>query len=475
MRRWARDARLDWVTGALVLAFAVLRLAATLGRPVSVFNDTESYFWFRIWGGVRFPVVTALYSVVGDHRAIAVIQASLGVLAWVAAAIVAGSVLVHRAARYGFQGALFALGLTLPVTRFDNGLLSESIAISLTVVLVACALRFACRPTRVTAIVVFVVASTWALTRQNNALLLGVAAVVVAGFGAGRADRRVAWTLAAGMAAVSVLGLAMAMSTSNIQDYNTAQIIVRRVLPNDDRYQWFRDHNMPNNGRVLVVPPYENTFNDPAVELQWDPRFGRWLREDGETTYLRYLVTHPGFTLTTPFSDDGALRALAVGTEAYGSSRRVVPDLVDTVFWPQTGGEQTALAVFVAGILVAGAVCATRSRSYRRAFAGAGGVLVVAVVNVMMVTHTAGYEYERLLVPTGVAARIALLWLLAALAGGVSVAPASVPPGRGSRRRDAGSSGPVADPAPSTSPDPAAADSSAALGAGRGSGPPGTW
>ncbi len=136
-----------------------------------------------------------------------------------------------------------------------------------------------------------------------------------------------------------------------------------------------------------------------------------------QSTYLRYLVTHPGFTLTTPFSDDGALRPLAVGTEAYGSSRRVVPDLVETVFWPQTGRADGAAR----GVRRRdprggrGGACGDRSRSYRRAFAGAGGVLVVAVVNIMMVTHTAGYEYERLLVPTGVAARIALLWLLAAL------------------------------------------------------------
>ena len=474
VRRWASDARLDWITGALVLVFVVLRLVATTDRPIAFYLDSPSYFDFRIWGGVRFPVVTALYAAVGDHRALVVIQALTGAAAWAVAAVVAGTVLAHRGVRYAFQGALLALGLTLPVTRFDNALLSESVAISLTVVLVATVLRFACRPTGATAIAVFVFGALWALTRQSNALLLGVAAVVLAGLGAGRADRRLAWRLAAGLLAVSLLGVLLASSTTQIQEYNTAQILVRRVLLHDARERWFLDHGMPDNGRELLVPPYENRFGDPAVELQEDPTFGPWLRGEGQTTYLRYLLTHPGFTITTPFSDDGALRPFAVGTTGYGSSHRVVPDLVETLFWPQEGDDQTVLAAFVAGILVVAAVSATRSRSRRRAFAGAGGVLVVAVANIVLVTHSAGWEYERLLVPAGVAARFALLWLLAALAGDVSVAPASAVPGRASRHRDAGSSGAATDPAPRTSPEPAVADSSADRGADRASGPPGT-
>lgn len=474
VRHWARDVHLDWPTLGLALAFVVLRLAATANQPIAVFNDTASYFDFRVWGGVRFPVVTALYALVGDHRALVSIQAVAGAVAWVTAAIVAASVLERRGPRYAFVGALFALGLTQPVIRVDNALLSESVAISLTVVLVACVLRFACRPTRATALATFGVAALWALTRQSNALMLGVAAVACAVLGAGRTDRRLAWGLAGGLVCVVALGGLLAMSTTQIQEYNTAQILVRRVLQDEARSRWFLDHGMPGNGRALLVPPYENRFGDPAVELQENARFGPWLRSDAAPAYLRYLATHPGFTLTTPFSDDGALGAFAVGTDDYGSGRAVVPDAVETVAWPVGGGTQTALGALAAGILLAGALAAARSPSRRRAFAGAGGVVVVAVATVVVVTHTAGWEYERLLVPTAVATRMALLWLLAALVGDVSVVPANGSRDRAPRRRDGRRSGAAVGRARRIDPAPDGAGSSAGPATDPGSGPPGT-
>lgn len=475
MRRWLADARIDAVTVALVVAFVALRLVATWDQGVAAFLDSPSYFEFGLWGAVRFPVVTAVYALVGDHRALVVLQAVLGALAWSVAAVVAGSVLAHRVAREAFRGVFLALGLSLTVTRFDNALLSESFAISLTVVLVACVLRFACRPTRASAIAVVALGAAWGLLRQNHALLLVVAAVVAGVLGAGRVHRRLAWPVAGALLLVAVLGVLLASSTTQIQEYNTAQILVRRVLTSDgDRLRWFRDHGMPDNGVVVIVPPYPDGIGDPAVALQHDRVFGPWLRDESGGTYLQYLVTHPGFVVSTAFSDDGALRGIAVGTTRYGGSDPLLPGWAEDVLWPQEGTEQTVLALVVAGILAAAAVTAVGSRSRRRALVGAGGVLLVAVANIVVVTHTAGWEYERLLVPTGVAARLALLWLLAAVVGDVSVAPASASPGPGRRRRDAPSSDPAADPAPHTAPAPVAPHSPEAVGAGPPSGAPDT-
>lgn len=451
VRRWVRDARLDWVTGALVVAFVVLRLEATLGRPVAFFNDSPSYFDFGLWGAVRFPVTTAFYALVGDHRAIVDGQAVAGALAWSVAAVVAGSVIERRWIRYGFQVLVLALGLTAPVTRFDNALLSESIAVSLTVVLVACVLRFACRPTAAMAISVFAVATVWALQRQSHSFVLVVAAVVLAVLGAGRADRWLAWRLAVGLLAVALVGVVLASSTSQIQEYNSAQILVRRILQDEPRNQWFLDHGMPANGPELLVPPYENRFGDVAVELEEDPTFGPWLRDEFSGEYLRYLVTHPHYTFTTPFGDEGTLVPLAVGTTGYGSARTVLPDGVGTAPWPGTAAGQRVLGGLALAILVAGVLGAVWSRDRRRALAGVGGVLLVVAANLVFVTHTAGWEYERLLVPTGVAVRFALVWLLAAVVGGVdalsSGRPATAARGVSSRRRDAPSSDPAGSPA----------------------------
>jgi hypothetical protein len=474
VRRWAREARVDAVTLAILAGFVAVRLVVTLGQPIAAFPDSPSYFEFRLWGGVRFPVVTAVYALLGDHRAVVTVQALSAAFAWSVAAVVAGSVVAHRVVRESFRVALLALGLTLPVTRFDHALLSESFAISLTVVLVATIVRFVCRPTRASAVAVGALGVVWGFARQNHALLLAITAVLLLGFGAGRVDRRRVWPVAALFALAAVVGIALATSTSQIQEYNTATIMVRRVLPDDARERWFRDRGMPGNGDAVVAGPYPPGIGDAAVALERDRRYGRWIREDAPSTYLRYLLTHPGFVVTTPFSDDGALRAFAVGATGYGASDRALPDPVESLVWPTTSGDQTFIAVVAVGILAAGVGTATRSRAHRRALAAAGGVLLVAAANVVIVTHTAGWEYERLLVPTAVAARIALLWLLATVIGGVSVAPTTDGPDPAHRRRGGARSRPADVPAPHSDPDPDGEGSRVGSATGPGSGRPGT-
>ena len=143
-----------------------VRWGTTLGSPITAYPDSPSYFEFRLWGGVRFPVITAIYAIVGDHRAVVTVQAILGAVCWSLAAVIAGALVIPRGLRYAFQIALLLLGLTLPMTRFDNALLSESFSISVAVVLATLSLRLVCRPSTRLTIIVFVVAALWAMMRS---------------------------------------------------------------------------------------------------------------------------------------------------------------------------------------------------------------------------------------------------------------------------------------------------------------------
>ena len=451
-----RVAPFEWATAGLATVFVVLRLAAAWDRTPAVYPDSASYFDLRLWGAVRFPVVPLVYRVVGDHVAIVRTQAVVGALAWVAAAVVLAGLVRAPWARVGAVAAVLVLGLTGPVTTFDVAVLSESLATSATVVLVACLLRFAVRPTRGSAWAVVATGAVWGLCRQNHAVLLAVGTVVLVALGAVRSHRHLAWRVGAALGVVAVVGLALASSTSQIQEYNSAQILVRRVLADDTREAWFRAHGMPGNGDALLVPPYENRFGDPAVELQEDPRFGPWLRHEFPGVWARYLLTHPGYALFVPFGSDGASGALVAGTSGYADARAVVPGVVDTVLWPRSTTGRLLVGLVVAALAVATATAA-RPGGRRRVLAGGGGILIVVAAEMVFVTHTAGWEYERLLVPTGVALRLVLLLWLAVLVGGVvepdDVEPDDVEPGD----VEPGVSGPSASAGPvtgSTDPGP---------------------
>jgi hypothetical protein len=421
--RVLRDNQVDTATVVILGTFVVLRLWATLGSPITAYPDSPSYFDFRLWGGVRFPAVTAFYSIVGDHRTVVTLQAIIGAVCWSIAAVVAGALVVPRGIRFGFQVAVLCLGLTLPVTRFDNALLSESCSMSIAVLLTAVFLRLACRPSTRLAVAVFVLAAVWALIRQNNAQLVLVAALAVLVLGLRGAHRRMAALLAGGFVLLALLGVLLASSNNQIEQFNTAQLLDRRIVHDPERNAWFRAHGMPNAEQALERQRQLSSDGtiDNAIALQSDPVFGRWMLDDGPQTYFRYLLSHPGFVVSTPFTDDDAYQSFLRGITAYGSSRRVLPKFVDTIFWPQSDTERTFMEVYLGIGLVAVIMRAVLDRRARRpAFVGFA-VLAVAMANIVFVTHLAGGEYARLMLTAGVVGRFGILWLFATALGDADV------------------------------------------------------
>jgi hypothetical protein len=180
---------------------------------------------------------------------------------------------------------------------------------------------------------------------------------------------------------------------------------------------------MPNGDAALVSARAASLDGmiDNTTALLEDPVFGAWVRGDGPRTYLRYLTTHPGYVLTTPFNDDEAYRSSLSGVTVYGTSRRVVPELVDAVYWPQSEDGRTRLQVLLAAGLIAVVVRAVRDRRARRPALAGFAVLVVAWTNIFFVTDLAGGEYARLMLPAAAVGRVAILWLFATALGSADV------------------------------------------------------
>jgi hypothetical protein len=137
--------------------------------------------------------------------------------------------------------------------------------------------------------------------------------------------------------------------------------------------------------------------------------------------YARFLLTHPAYVVTTMLDDRypaGAFLGGATGSVDYGSSRAVLPGFAEAVFWPQSRAD----AVVAGVVLVPLGALAARGIVTRRALPPAASMsaalLVVAAVSILVVAHTAGAAYPRLLMATGVLARVTVIWLVVtALAG----------------------------------------------------------
>jgi hypothetical protein len=273
------------------------------------------------------------------------------------------------------------------------------------------------------AIVVYVVAAVWALIRQNNAQLLLVAAVAILVLGLRGAHRRMAAVLAGGFVLLALFGVLLGSSNNQIEQYNTAQLLDRRIVHDAGRNAWFRAHGMPNAEAALrrrqELTPDESIDN--PITLQQDPIFGAWLLDDGPNTYFRFLLSHPGYVVSTPFTDDDAYQSYLRGITVYGSSRRVVPKFVDTIFWPQENDERTFVQIYVAIGLVAVVVRAVLDRRARRAAWAGFALLLISLSDVFFITHLAGLEYARLMLSAAAIGRVAIVWLFATGIGNADV------------------------------------------------------
>lgn len=414
-RSWTGGLRL---VAALAIGIVVVRILAVIGLRPYVYVDSGEYEVVDFTGRGRRPWATPYlhWLVPGDDRWEIVGHAVVGGLCWAVLGLAVAAWFRERRIRLLAAGSVVALGLTTSITNWDAAILSESLALSLTALLVAAWLNLARRPSAMTAALVVAATFPWLFVRQSllPAAWLVVAVAVAATLVTWR--RAGAWRHLAGLAVGLVLltGLASVSYSRNqeVVQANLTVIVANRIATDPDRLSWFRENGMP-------VPA--SGALDPG-SLTADAAFRRWVGREGRTTYARYLLTHPRYTLTEPLDDLVTVRQsygdepvdqptmLSPG-DGYGSARPVIPEVVEQVLF-QPGGTGTVVTALVA---VVGLSLVRRRRRDRR-WAVPLALVGISLVSMIVAWHGATPELGRLAIVAAVALRVGLILQLAFLA-----------------------------------------------------------
>lgn len=414
--------RADRALALVPLALAIGRFLAVAGMRGYRYVDSAEYGTVDLTGRSRRPWATPLLYALVDHDPVREVrvQALVGVVAWTFLAWAAAAWFPKGPARLVVAGSLAALGLTTSVTNWDAAILSESLAISLTVALLAAWLELARRRTPGAAVAVGLVTVPWLFVRQSllpTAALVALAAAIAA---VATWTRHGRWRVVAGLAVGLVLltGLAAASYDRNqeVVRTNLAVIIVGRLGQDPEHLAWLRDHGMPE-------PPaldHPTTF-DPAT-VGDDPPFARWLERDGRSTYARFLLAHPWWTLTAPLPDLTGERpsygdppetrlALLSPADAYGRVRPVLPEPVEQVLF-DPGATGTVLGALAVVVVWSG----VRRRRAGRRWAVPVATIAISVASLVIGWHGALPELNRLAIVAAVALRVGLIVQLGLLA-----------------------------------------------------------
>jgi hypothetical protein len=358
-----------------------------------------------------------------EHRGLIVtVQVLVGIAAWTILGVVVLRRLQTRTGRVIAAVGLFALASSLPVMRWDVVLQSESLAISLAVLLVAACLRLIARLTPA-AIGTFALSyAGWVYARQAHIymgllLLGGLVGVLVVRHNRNpeASSFRAIILLVVVALGLTVVGQLLAQSNTSVQDYNISQIILTRVNGDPSQLAYFHRHGMP----PLPVTPgvrYQGKVADIRL-LNSDPAVRSWIQHEGFKTYARFLAEHPGYALLEPLKsvsgEPSVLKSASAGAQFLGTPRRLLPGTFSRLIWPDQAVFVPPFAIAILLTLALGVWASLRARRDDCLLLFFFVILILQGPNLWFVWHGAARSLGRLSIVPAVLLRVALVGIAA--------------------------------------------------------------
>jgi hypothetical protein len=326
-------------------------------------------------------------------------------------AVATGRTLRTRPGRIVGFAAVLLLGSCLDVGQWDRVIGTESLSVSVGVMIVAAVLWWWGRWSyaRVGGLCALVV--LWALLRDANALVVGatgVVALVVALFRRGALGRTL---LAVGaVAVVASAGAALSSDVGGRWQQPLQNVVTFRVLTSPERTDYFLRRGLPVSpvDARRIAGRCVNPVGAFLCEKVADPGFYAWMDRRARPAYVRSWFAFPATTLWEPLAHErGIVGSRLPVAEITGTRLQAsYADTVEKLVFPRSPRVVFAwLAILAIGVAVLGSWAA------RPLLVAGCGLIVLTYVHLWVVWTGDAVELQR----HGLSAAVQLqlgLWLL---------------------------------------------------------------
>lgn len=274
----------------LAVSYVAARLLLVIQADPYTTPDTE---WYQgavdVFGGAERPWLIPLVHALLPDRGVMMLQTGVSATSFVVLAVALAATVRSIPIRVGLMAVVLLIGINPRVINWDPAMLSESFAISATMLLIAAFAHLDVMIARHGASLLGLLV-VWGFSRDAH-LLIGVALCVALALFVRRAGRPV---LAGAVFVVAVwLGLA-SFNDRTIEGFNVMTHVAQGVGADDrEVFDWFVGQGMPASDGFEVEPG-----RAPQLTALWgDDEFRTWATNEGTRAYVRYALSHPDYLL----------------------------------------------------------------------------------------------------------------------------------------------------------------------------------
>ena len=291
-----------------IVSFLQVREAKWLPDSIDYIFPAETYAWNNpgLWTHTK-PWGTAIfYKLIGTSPlTIDLIQTLLSTFAWLSLAWIFSRIARDRRLRIASFAFILGFSLSPPIQMWNHIIQSESLSLSLMVLIIAVWLSLLEKWQWKSFILLTLLFAWWIGTRESNLYLSLLIAAILILVGAFYKKQRFYWLFAILLILFSYKNMQISKTlTMPRWYYPLTNIVLNRILPDEEFLGFFEETGMPVSPELLSLSGgFAHSgdfaiFNSAALN-----DVESWLYEKGKMVYLHFLIAHPIYTLTSPWEN----------------------------------------------------------------------------------------------------------------------------------------------------------------------------
>ena len=318
---------------AVLVVFYQIKSSYQWFNGERVFNDTRSYVQtaqkpinsLQFWAGERSFTLPLLYKLSSPDlnnfsqkrnlKLVADTQTWISIVSWIALGLAVAANMRRKWLGPLAFGLVLFFSISLEISFWDRLMLSESISFSMFALLLAAWLFLELMPARwlkhpagyIYLVIMFLISVLYSFARDSNIYFLAASA----GFFAlmliikkTRPETRMYYLVYIILIAALFVGQNISFQRGDRWIPHVYDNLARRIVSDPQGLAYFKAAGMPVNEKLLNTPnqaTYEYTevfMEDPDMQPLRD-----WVNVKGQSTYYRYIITHPAVSILAPIQN----------------------------------------------------------------------------------------------------------------------------------------------------------------------------